>query len=192
MAPGFDPVCYLKRELIVSTISQNSKRRERTVRNAHKAGRHHGHINLNRAAAVATITREASWPHKAGRWARDHGCRKKVIWSKIKGAWIWKIHSISPSTLNYSNCSPHYIYTERAKKTTNFRQLNWQLHIVQILIFIFTIGSLLTNAFFKIVFSSGWKYVLFAWLISRTFSANEQYFSLTTNQPTVLSAMVYQ
>jgi len=33
---------------------------------------------------------------------------------------------------------------------------------------------------------------LFAWLISRTFSANEQYFSLTTNQPTVLSAMAYQ
>jgi len=33
---------------------------------------------------------------------------------------------------------------------------------------------------------------LFVWLISRTFSANEQYFSLTTNQPTVLSAMAYQ
>ena len=33
---------------------------------------------------------------------------------------------------------------------------------------------------------------MFAWLISRTFSANEQYFSLTTNQPTVLSAMAYQ
>ena len=33
---------------------------------------------------------------------------------------------------------------------------------------------------------------LFAWLISRTFSANEQYFSLTTNQPTVFSAMTYQ
>ena len=33
---------------------------------------------------------------------------------------------------------------------------------------------------------------LFAWLISRTFLANEQYFSLTTNQPTVLSAMAYQ
>ena len=33
---------------------------------------------------------------------------------------------------------------------------------------------------------------LFAWLISRTFSANEQYFSLTTNQSTVLSAMTYQ
>ena len=33
---------------------------------------------------------------------------------------------------------------------------------------------------------------LFAWLINRTFSANEQYFSLTTNQPTVLSAMAYQ
>ena len=33
---------------------------------------------------------------------------------------------------------------------------------------------------------------LFAWLISRTFSANEQYFSISTNQPTVLSAMVYQ
>ena len=30
------------------------------------------------------------------------------------------------------------------------------------------------------------------WFISRTFSANEQYFSLTTNQPTVLSAMAYQ
>ena len=34
--------------------------------------------------------------------------------------------------------------------------------------------------------------VLFTWLISRTFSANEQYFSLTTNQSTVLSAMAYQ
>jgi len=33
---------------------------------------------------------------------------------------------------------------------------------------------------------------LFVWLISRTFSANEQYFSLTTNQPTVLLAMAYQ
>jgi len=33
---------------------------------------------------------------------------------------------------------------------------------------------------------------LFAWLISRTFSANKQYFSLITNQPTVLSAMAYQ
>ena len=30
------------------------------------------------------------------------------------------------------------------------------------------------------------------WLISRIFSANEQYFSLTSNQPTVLSAMAYQ
>ena len=29
-------------------------------------------------------------------------------------------------------------------------------------------------------------FALFAWLISRTFSANEQYFSLPTNQPTVL------
>ena len=34
--------------------------------------------------------------------------------------------------------------------------------------------------------------VLFAWLIIRTFSVNEQYFSLTINQPTVLSVMVYQ
>jgi len=33
---------------------------------------------------------------------------------------------------------------------------------------------------------------MFAWLISRTFSANEHYFSLTTNQPTVLSAIAYQ
>jgi len=33
---------------------------------------------------------------------------------------------------------------------------------------------------------------LFAWLISHTFSANEQYFSLTTNQSTVLSTMAYQ
>jgi hypothetical protein len=33
---------------------------------------------------------------------------------------------------------------------------------------------------------------LFAWLISRTFSVNEQYFSLTTNQRTVLSAMTFQ
>jgi len=29
-------------------------------------------------------------------------------------------------------------------------------------------------------------------LISRTFSANEQYFSFTINQPTVLPAMAYQ
>jgi len=29
-------------------------------------------------------------------------------------------------------------------------------------------------------------------LINRTFSANEQYFSFTTNQPTILSAMAYQ
>ena len=34
--------------------------------------------------------------------------------------------------------------------------------------------------------------VMFAWLISRTFLANEHYFSLTTNQPTVLLAMTYQ
>ena len=33
---------------------------------------------------------------------------------------------------------------------------------------------------------------LFVWFISRTFSANEQYFSLTTNQPTVFSAITYQ
>ena len=33
---------------------------------------------------------------------------------------------------------------------------------------------------------------MFVWFISRTFSANEQYFSLMINQPTVLSAMVYQ
>jgi len=32
---------------------------------------------------------------------------------------------------------------------------------------------------------------LFAWLISHAFSANEQYFSPTTNQSTVLSAMAY-
>jgi len=36
------------------------------------------------------------------------------------------------------------------------------------------------------------EHALFAWLISRTFSANEQYFSLTTNQPIVPSAMTYQ
>ena len=36
------------------------------------------------------------------------------------------------------------------------------------------------------------RVALFAWLISRTFSANEQYFSLTTNQLTVLSGMAYQ
>ena len=36
------------------------------------------------------------------------------------------------------------------------------------------------------------SYAPFAWLISRTFSANEYYFSLTINQPTVLSAMTYQ
>ena len=34
--------------------------------------------------------------------------------------------------------------------------------------------------------------VLFVWLINRIFLANEQYFSLTTNQPTVLSTMAYQ
>jgi hypothetical protein len=33
---------------------------------------------------------------------------------------------------------------------------------------------------------------LFAWVISRTFSANEQYFSLTTNQRTILSAIASQ
>jgi hypothetical protein len=33
---------------------------------------------------------------------------------------------------------------------------------------------------------------LFAWLISHTFSANEQYFSLTTNQRTIFSAMTFQ
>ena len=33
---------------------------------------------------------------------------------------------------------------------------------------------------------------LFALLISHTFSVNEQYFSLTTNQPTVFSDMAYQ
>jgi hypothetical protein len=33
---------------------------------------------------------------------------------------------------------------------------------------------------------------LFAWLISRTFSTNEQCFSLTTNQRTVFSAMAFQ
>jgi len=33
---------------------------------------------------------------------------------------------------------------------------------------------------------------LFVWLISRTFSVNEQYFSFTTNQPTILSGMAYQ
>ena len=32
----------------------------------------------------------------------------------------------------------------------------------------------------------------FVWLISRTFSANEQYFSLTPNQPTVLSVTAYE
>ena len=36
------------------------------------------------------------------------------------------------------------------------------------------------------------QYSLFAWLISCTFSANEQYFSLTTNQPTIFLAMTYQ
>jgi len=30
------------------------------------------------------------------------------------------------------------------------------------------------------------------WLISHSLSANEQYFSLTPNQPTVLSAMAYK
>jgi len=33
---------------------------------------------------------------------------------------------------------------------------------------------------------------MFASLIIRTFSANEQYFSLTINQSTVLSVMAYQ
>ena len=36
------------------------------------------------------------------------------------------------------------------------------------------------------------RIVMFAWFISRTFSTYEQYFSLTTNQATVLSAMAYQ
>ena len=39
---------------------------------------------------------------------------------------------------------------------------------------------------------AGTLYAMFAWLISRTFSANEQYFSLVTNQSTVLLAMAYQ
>ena len=34
--------------------------------------------------------------------------------------------------------------------------------------------------------------VLFTWLISRIFSANEQYFSLIINRSTVLSAIAYQ
>jgi hypothetical protein len=33
---------------------------------------------------------------------------------------------------------------------------------------------------------------MFACLVSRTFSVNQQYFSLTTNQRTVLSVMAYQ
>ena len=36
------------------------------------------------------------------------------------------------------------------------------------------------------------RIALFAWLISRIFLANEHYFSLTINQPTILSAMAYQ
>jgi len=39
--------------------------------------------------------------------------------------------------------------------------------------------------------SYGSVIALFTWFISRTFLANEQYFSLTTNQPTVLSVMTY-
>ena len=39
---------------------------------------------------------------------------------------------------------------------------------------------------------SGKICAMFAWLISRIFSANEQYFYLTINQPTVLSTMTYQ
>ena len=35
-------------------------------------------------------------------------------------------------------------------------------------------------------------HTLFVWFISCTFSVNEQYFSLTTNQSTVPSAMAYQ
>jgi hypothetical protein len=35
-------------------------------------------------------------------------------------------------------------------------------------------------------------YALFTWLISRTFSANKQYFPLITNQRTVLSTMAFQ
>jgi hypothetical protein len=33
---------------------------------------------------------------------------------------------------------------------------------------------------------------LSVWLISRTFLANEQYFSIKTNQRTILSAMTFQ
>ena len=33
---------------------------------------------------------------------------------------------------------------------------------------------------------------MFAWFISRTFSVNEQYISLTTNQLIILSIMAYQ
>ena len=36
------------------------------------------------------------------------------------------------------------------------------------------------------------NFAMFTWLISPTFSTNKQYFSLTTNQPIVISAMAYQ
>jgi len=38
--------------------------------------------------------------------------------------------------------------------------------------------------FLVISLGTGSANALFAWLINRIFSANEQYFSLTTNQPT--------
>jgi len=41
------------------------------------------------------------------------------------------------------------------------------------------------------ILSCGHMNASFNWLISRIFSVNEQYFSLTTNQSTVLSVMTY-
>ena len=44
----------------------------------------------------------------------------------------------------------------------------------------------------KVVYADSSEMLGLVWLISRTFSANEQYFSLTPNQPTSFSAMAYQ
>ena len=60
-------------------------------------------------------------------------------------------------------------------------------------LFIYFYGSfdIFSVSFFLFSFERGEGSPV-AWLISRTFSANEQYFSLTINQPTVLSAIAYQ
>ena len=52
--------------------------------------------------------------------------------------------------------------------------------------------NLMAKAYWIFPYRYEYAPCLFAWLISRILSANEQYFSLTTNQSTVLSVMAYQ